>query len=303
MKDFVPKIVVIVISGVRNEEVCARRSYMPLLWNDIRPKGLLFNNLVDNNVAFHMPSTHAINTGMSYNYYHKVMKFKLPTIFQYLRFQREQPKAKVCSFGIWSERNLGSYEKLNGLGSFPSFFTPTLKMNSELINLLRPAEMKAIRNARKIEIIRYGRYLWDMVGRMQFQLCKRAIDVYRPDYIHYVLNDVECAHYDAFGRYVLSLRYCDEKIMELWQRINADPYYKGKTWFFVTPDCGRDPYYMQHFQISRIQKSWLFAYGPNLEKGGTCDARINHVDFFPTIAKLLDLNVHDSEGTLIPGFF
>lgn len=291
-----PNIIIVVLSGVSGSESIDDRShqYMPNLWGKIIKEGTLYSNLTDYNLEFHLPTSCAILTGKFYNDYSG--GYLVPNIFQYIRKKYELPSQKLWIFGTWVAGETRCLNTEFPESTAPSYITTSFEMSPESKKILTKKEAFFVQEALGVDTIRQSRDLWDSVCTLVYDLSKKVVRAYKPNFILYIMHNVESAHYDTFGRYVLALKKSDESINDIWEMIQNDPYYKDNTYLFVTPDSQRNPYYMQHFLSGRINQVWLYAYGPKIKKGVTIKRPIRHMDIFATIADITGVKTHPTEG-------
>jgi arylsulfatase A-like enzyme len=112
---------------------------------------------------------------------------------------------------------------------------------------------------------------------------------------------VETAHYDTFGRYVISLKHCDNNIYGIWKMIQEDPEYKDNTYLFVCPDHSRNVYYMQHTEnvYDDPSRVWMYVYGPGVKKGAVIKRKINHTDIFATLCAIFKIDAKSASGRVL----
>ena len=128
---------------------------------------------------------------------------------------------------------------------------------------------------------------------------------FKPKLIHYLMQDTDCAHFSTFGRYVLSLKTADKKIFDIWQTIKKNPFYKDNTYLIISPDHERNAYYMHHDEnaYDNPSKVWMYIYGPDIKKGVVIDRAIHHIDIFATVAYIMDVETHATDGKILKDCF
>jgi len=305
-----PNIIIITFSGLRNSESIEdpAHQYMPNFWNTILKEGTLYNNLIEFNYEFHMPAVQAINGGFSSKLFYS--RLIHPSIFQYVRKKYKLPKEKLWMVGARNNQDCYFETSEYSRDTFPVTFNLPSSQSPEFVT-----EIKKILT--KQEAIFFdslvGHYKkqftgfphWDAYGKIQFRLSKKIMQEYKPIIVHYVLNDVEVAHYDTFGKYVLALKDSDTWISEIWKMIQEDDFYKDNTYLLITPDHSRDLYYAQHFDNLEDNPSrvWLFVYGPKIKKGLIINREVHHPDIFATVAYIMGVKTHRNEGKILSDCF
>lgn len=301
-----PRVFVVTLSGVRNSDSIEdpTHQYIPNLWNRMLPEGVLYTELVSLEQEFHMPPVDAIDTGVHYPFFSRVMR---PTIFQYARKQYGLPATK-----LWLIKHFqgdGGYYKTEGFGeeTFPSSITAGLDLPPELERVLSQGEYEFVSEFKSAKA-KFSGFLfdtWDSIEEPVYELVRKVVREFHPVLVHYVLAAVETAHFDSYGRYVFALKNSDQKIYELWQIIQSDPFYKDKTYLFVCPDHSRNLYYRYHEANAYDNPSrvWLYVFGPGVKKGAVIGRPVYHVDVFATIAKILKLETHPTDGKALDDAF
>ncbi|HUR56558.1 MAG TPA: alkaline phosphatase family protein, partial [Opitutaceae bacterium] len=75
------------------------------------------------------------------------------------------------------------------------------------------------------------------------------------------------AHQKRYDRYLYSIQRCDRFVRQLWEKLQADPEYRGRTTLILTPDHGRgvlaDDWTSHGKKVPRCEETWLMALGPD----------------------------------------
>ena len=75
------------------------------------------------------------------------------------------------------------------------------------------------------------------------------------------------AHARRYDRYLSSIQRCDRFLRQLWEKLQADPEYRGRTTLLITPDHGRgvqaEDWTSHGKKILRSEETWLMALGPD----------------------------------------
>ncbi|MBU3912039.1 MAG: hypothetical protein KKD90_05585 [Candidatus Omnitrophica bacterium] len=301
-----PNIIIITYSGLRNSESIEdpTRQYIDNQNNVMFKEGTLFTNLINVNFEFHMSSVQAINTGLNHRYYGPTV---VPTIFQYVRKQYVLPKEKLWSIGHWQHNISAFANKQYGEDTFPEAFEiDDLYVSAGLLKNLNKQELlflKRYRNLIKQKIFTWP--TWDSFAFFQYEIFKKNFLILKPKMVHYIMNSTEIAHSDTFARYVLAIKEADERIFEMWNLIKEHPFYRDNTYFIIVVDHGRDQYYMDHDESSLFKpdRVWMYIYGPDIKRGARVEREVRHVDLFATIAKIMRVKTHYTEGKFLNDCF
>lgn len=310
-KETCPNIIIVTLSGVRNIESIEdpTHQYIYHFWNYMRKEGVLYNNLINVNFEFHMPTVCAINFGISSPCSYFKMKASVPSILQYVRKRYNYPAYKLWTIGHWDRTAFESATHDYSQDTFPCAFSSARKnviVSDELKDLLTKQELIFLKKFPSMTERTPGGFpYWDSVGRIHYQVFKKILSAFKPKLVHYIMSDVEGAHCDTYSRYVLALRTSDEMIFELWTWIQNDPFYKNNTYLIVNVDHARDLYYAQHNEdaCGSTSRVWMYIYGPNVKKGIVIDRPIQHIDIFATVAYLMDVKTHPTKGAILKEAF
>jgi hypothetical protein len=126
-----------------------------------------------------------------------------------------------------------------------------------------------------------------------YMLAKAYLLANHPRILYIDLGDNDdFAHAGEYGDYLDAAHYADAMIADIWQTIQADPFYKGRTDMLVMPDHGRGNGAEWTNHGARTQHSdetYLMAIGPDIAaKGEMKDAsQIYQQQYAQTIAALL----------------
>jgi len=306
-------VIVITLASVRNIDTLEDKGhrFIPYLWKELFPKGVVYTNLVNLNYPFHsMPAAAALS---GYDYPNGEFP-EMPDIMERLRKQYNLPKEKVWSFAALGQ----SWCTPKGFESMtPAYFSAiALTSSGELENIISHEELVFLNNYRKMleeshipDMLKVGAYFyymsWDSYGDIFYRMFKAIIQRHHPVFIHYVMTDPECAHYDTLAKYLFAIKRCDERIFQIWKMIQSDAVYKNKTYLLVVCDNSRDDYYMQHDQhlYDDPFAVWLYMYGPGIKENAMISRPIKHTDIFATLARIMKLKDHAGKGEILKDAF
>jgi hypothetical protein len=129
-----------------------------------------------------------------------------------------------------------------------------------------------------------------------------------PSLLWITLHDIDVAHSGAYSLYVEGIRRSDRLCAEIWNAIERNPEYAGKTTMFILPDFGRDSDtdpggngFQHHRTGDPLSRTvWMLAMGPGVRQGRTVDRRVESVDLAPTLGALLGFSTPWAEGKPLP---
>ncbi len=121
-----------------------------------------------------------------------------------------------------------------------------------------------------------------------------------------LLDPDEAAHEGQWDGYRLAIQHDDQIIWDLWQRVQADPFYAGQTTLIVTNDHGRycGGGWQQHGGSDECNRHVMFlAVGPEIQPGLVVKQRRTLRDIAPTIGYLLGVDTPPAEGEVMMELF
>jgi arylsulfatase A-like enzyme len=117
----------------------------------------------------------------------------------------------------------------------------------------------------------------------------------------------EFGHYGTYEEYLGSIRRVDLALWQLWNALQADPFYAGQTTLFVTSDHGRrlDDFRTHGGATESEQHVTLLTLGPRTPAGRHSTARRALIDIAPTVGRLMGFGTPLARGVvmweIIPG--
>jgi hypothetical protein len=298
-------VVIIVIDGLRWEEgVGAEDEYLPHIWNDLRPMGTLLTN-------YHIASptaTTSSHTAMMTGRISTVpndghIRPVFPTFMEYYRDARtdyvQEAIQNITSppAGIFRP-DADSVNEVNNLIAEATEFAPektSLYLGKDLIyeldqssNGRYPAEDIFLKDQmRDIEVTDYFR--------------AKIPDV-KPNMVVVNLGDVdEAGHEVQWHYYVDAIRWADRHVWDMWQALQAQSRYRGKTYFIITTDHGRhipDRGGFAHHGCfcDGCQHSFMLLIGPGIKQDFVSDEPHHEYDLAPTIGAAIGFSTPGCTG-------
>lgn len=269
----------VVIDGVRNDEAFedSLHQFIPRMWNDLRPLGTLYTNFYSTCITYTTSGHVTLLTGNRNNLPNadnipcEPFRPRFPTIFEYYRKSNNNPQDDV-----WMVVGKGNLSTIN-CSQFPGYgLQYAASMQYDLGN--------------------------DSTTIAAFH---DVMDQLHPSLALLNLEDVDVmGHLGLWERYTAAISYADSLVWDLWQRIESDPYYQGKTTIFITTDHGRHD--DQHGGFSDhggtdhgSQHSFLLAVGPDIKQDTVITHRRDLIDIAPTVGELLKFKTHFAMGTVM----
>jgi hypothetical protein len=135
-----------------------------------------------------------------------------------------------------------------------------------------------------------------------------AVEIMRrfaPSLLVITFSDVEAAHFGSYSMHLAGIRTMDRLIYELWDEVNANLSYKGKTTLFVLPEFGRDldgsvtNGFFNHRQDDESTRlTWMMCLGEGAEPG-IAERQVLSVDVCPTILRAFGLKLQETQGKVL----
>jgi hypothetical protein len=140
-------------------------------------------------------------------------------------------------------------------------------------------------------------------------MTREVMRKFAPQMLVVVFSDVEAAHFGSYALHVSGIRTADRLAHQLWQEVEANPDYRGKTTMVILPEFGRDPdgsntngFFNHRANSDSTRDTWMMALGSAVDKPQVVERPIRHVDLCPTLAGLLGCPSLDSQGQLLADF-
>ncbi len=141
---------------------------------------------------------------------------------------------------------------------------------------------------------------------LTYLVSKEVMRRFSPRLLVVIFSDVEVAHFGSYALHVAGIRIGDRLAHQLWQDIETDPEYKGKTTMFILPEFGRDPdgsitngFFNHRSDTESTRSTWMMAMGSGMEKTGLVERPIRHVDLCSTMTGLLGCRRIETQGAPI----
>ena len=109
-------------------------------------------------------------------------------------------------------------------------------------------------------------------------------------------------HARNWDGYLAAIKECDGYAWDLWQLLQKDPFYAGKTAFFISDDHGRhadghfDGFVSHGDDCPSCRHILCFAAGPDFKKNVVLDTKREQIDLAATMAAILGVKIPGSTG-------
>lgn len=262
---------IVVVDGVRYQEGFGSKGlHMPRLWNDLRPLGTLFTDFRNDGHTVTCPGHAAFLTGE----YEKLRndgseRPHHPTLFEYFRARTKAPDSS-CAV-------VPGKEKLHVLTH------STDELFGEKFG------------ARYVPVA-------SMTDTATWTALRRVMDADHPRLVIVNFPSVDVAGHDSnWTGYLRAIREADSLVHLLWNAIEADPVYRGKTTLFVSSDHGRHDDAHGGFQHHGCSCEGCrhiigFGIGRGFGKGVVVNRPVGQVDVRAAAAELLSIPIPKNDA-------
>ncbi len=131
---------------------------------------------------------------------------------------------------------------------------------------------------------------------------------FAPSLLAITFSDVEVAHFGSYSMHLGGIRTMDRLVFELWNMVQTNPDYSGRTTIFVLPEFGRDfdgsttNGFFNHRAINdSTSLTWMMCLGEAARSADVIERPIQHIDLCATIAGMYGIKDLDIPGKPLPG--
>lgn len=248
-----------------------RKKLMPFFWDSIAVKGQILGNRslnsrvnVTNIHWFSYPGYNEILTGFSDPYINTNNKIYNPntTVLEWLH-QKPEFKGQVAAFGSWDVFPYIINDKRSGIyvnAGFQKAVGDSLSYKEQYLNELQdvtPSPWSSVR----LDVFTH-------------EYAKEYIKHKHPKVIFISYGETDdFAHDGRYDHYLHAARRTDGFIYDLWNFLQNDTFYAGKTTFLITTDHGRGDLVKKEWTshgkiIKGSNEIWIAALGPDTPNEG-----------------------------------
>jgi len=183
-----------------------------------------------------------------------------PTVLDFLRDQMQLPRERVAAFASWDVFNWIVTSRAGSLVANAGFQAydhpdPAIRALSDL-QFQTPTPWDSVRH-----------------DLYTFRFARAHLQTYRPPVLYLALGETDdWAHDKRYDRVLEALHRCDRYFRELWDWLQAQDDYRGKTTILFATDHGRGDYalnWMHHNdKLDGAAYVWLAAAGAGIRARG-----------------------------------
>jgi hypothetical protein len=329
------KVVVVTFGGgARDEETFMPegRENIPHLLTDLIPRATFFSQVVNRGILGHYVATASVATGAyeTFNNFAAVPP-ENPTVFEYFRKDLKRP-----AFDTWVVAPSNGFNRIGesgnrayGAGFGAGVILPkrllaaalTSSEGAEYSHLLRdnyetplytpqlsgnPVELQQMADVLKLSMDDFTAHARSLASadELSVYIAKQLMRRLAPSLLWITLHDIDIAHGGTFSLYIDAIQRSDRLCLNIWNAIQSDPEYAGKTTMFLLPDFGRDSDTdpggngFQHHRTGDAlsRTTWMMAMGPGIRENVVVDRAVESIDLVPTIGSVLGFDARFSRG-------
>ena len=279
-----------------------RAKVMPFLWNRlVTQEGAIAGNRtvgsrmeVANALKFSYPGYSEMLTGAPHDDVitsNDNRRYPFPTVLEWLRKDLQLPKTGVAVFGSWETFNWIA-EREEG----------AITINAGYENFDHPdPEMRTLSTLQHLTPNGFHGARHDIYT---FRFAMAHLQTAKPRVLYLAFDETDdWAHLKRYDLVLDTLHRTDAQLEQLWNWLQSDPQYRGKTTLILTVDHGRGRTpadWTDHGKdVVGAHETWLGCFGPTVTARGEMAAgdTLYQKQIAGTIAALLGRNL----ATAVPG--
>jgi LysM repeat protein len=271
-----PKVVIAVVDGWRYEDTYGDPTHanIPNVWSNLQPLGTWHSQFYNLGQTLTAPGHAAILGGVWQPIPNDgTGRPTAPTLFEYFRAATRAPASETALVFNGSpdgKAGLWAYSTAPGYG--PSFAAQIYHSSGDGFDdaVVLDTAVSALAQRPRLMLVAFP-----------------AVD--------------EWAHTGDQAGYLRAIQAVDRALWQLWQALQADPYYAGQTTLFITNDHGRrlDDFTNHGGSSESEQHVTLLTVGPRTPAGVEISTRRTLRDIAPTVGALLGFPTPLAEGVVL----
>jgi hypothetical protein len=324
--------------GARDEETFAPDGHenIPGLLKTLLPQSTFFGQVVNHGILGHYVATASLATGVyeTFNNFSGVAPSH-PTLFEYFRKGLMRPASDAWVISPSNGfRNMGeSTHRIYGPEYGAGVILPKQLLQAvapgrdsgDFERLLRDTyeephastgipqgetQLKQLEQVLRFSRSEFAQYAlsMDSADELSVFVARQLMLQVAPSLLWITLHDIDMAHSGAFSLYIDGIRRTDRLCVEIWNHLQSNAEYAGKTTMFVLPDFGRDSdgnpagNGFQHHRTgdTASRTTWMMVLGPGVRQGVFVERPIDSMDLVPTVGRLLGFPTPLAQGTVLP---
>jgi hypothetical protein len=324
--------------GARDQETFAPEGHenIPGLLQTLFPQSTFFAQVVNHGILGHYVATSSIATGV----YETFNNFtgsppQSPTVFEYFRKGLNRPVSDAWvvapsnGFGRIGESTAHGFGPGYGAGVIlPRQLLSAVSPGQSMSDLARwtrdsyeephsavgatsdEAHLHQLEQVLKLSVSDFTQHARSLssADELSVYIARQLMRQSAPSLLWITLHDIDIAHSGAYSLYIDGIQRSDRLCVEIWNAIQSDPEYAGKTTLFILPDFGRDSDTnaggngFQHHRTGDPQSrtTWMMVLGPGIRQGAFIERPVDSLDLVPTLGKLFGFPTPLVHGKPLP---
>jgi hypothetical protein len=296
---------------------------IPKMLTELAPRSTFFTQVVNRGILGHYVATASLATGVyeTFNNFAAVSPDN-PTVFEYFRKDLNRPASDAWviapsnGFNRIGESGHRGYGKGFGAGVIlPKRLLAAALANggsADFNHLLRDnyesqafspviggndVELQQLADIFKVSVDDFITHAKSLASpdELSVYIARQLMRRLAPSLLWITLHDIDVAHSGAFSLYLEGIRRSDRLCAEIWNTIQSEPEYAGKTTLFILPDFGRDSDIspggngFQHHRTgdATSRTTWMMVLGPGVRENHIVERAVDSTDLVPTLGSLL----------------
>jgi hypothetical protein len=284
---------IIIVNSIRYSDAFGdnRHLYIENTWEKIRPFGTLCKNVYNNSITLPLPAQSVLLTGISPGNAGFHPELSSPTLFEYYRKQSGALQNKVLfavgdsSFATLACSNNADYGKA---------YAPDMLVNDtgetdeNAVYKKTDAYIKEHHPSLVVLSLTTGKSVNHHATEKE---CKALSSK---------LKDA-CGTAELMNTYYESIILNDGIVLDLWENIQSDTFYKDNTIFLVVSSQGRhtDDYSSFGDKCEGCTRLMFIITGPGIRKDYESSKKRYLTDVVPTVGKLLGIKTEHATGNIM----
>jgi hypothetical protein len=334
------KLVVVTFGGgARDEETFAPQGQenIPHLIRELIPQATFFTQVVNRGILGHYVATASLATGVyeRFDNFARVAPSN-PTVFEYFRKGLRRPPQDAWVIAPSDGFNrIGQSDGTRFAGNFgaevvlpkvllASAVQKNGRCTEDLEYLLQdnyehpfvtPPSLDAdiqldrIQKLLRLSVDDFVAHASTLASadELSVYIMRQVMRQFAPSLLWITLHNMDIAHSGAYSLYIDAIQRTDGLCSQIWQLIESNPEYKGRTNLIILPDFGRDSDFdgagngFQHHRTGDAlsRTTWMMALGPNMRQNVTVDRQVQSIDLVPTIGSWMGFETPRADGRLL----
>jgi len=320
--------------GARDEETFMPdgQENIPFLLHELIPQATFFAQVVNRGILGHYVATASLATGVyeTFNNFAAVPP-EYPTVFEYFRKDLNRPASDAWVIApsngfnrIGESGHRGYGEGLGARVILPKrllasalkpadtgLYEHLLRDNYET-PLYAPdisgshVELHELAEILRLSVADFTAHAVSLASpdELSVYIARRLMRQVAPSMLWITLHDIDVAHSGAYSLYLQGIQRSDRLCAQIWETIQSEPEYAGKTTMFILPDFGRDSDTdpggngFQHHRTGDAlsRTTWMMVLGPHVRQNTIVDRPVESVDLVPTLGRILGFATPYSQG-------